>query len=77
MKTEIKFSPIAESYFSGKQQLTDAMIDLAHHIHNPPPEMRKLPDGVTEADIAKIRLFHEKLAELGLIYDRKIKPLKI
>lgn len=74
---EIKFSPIAETYFSGKQQLTEALVDLAHHIHAPAPALRKLPDMVTEDDITKIRLFHEKLAELAKIYDLQIKPLNI
>jgi hypothetical protein len=53
------------------------LMQIANHLHNPPPAERKTPEQIIAPDITKLKQAHMKLREMADILGIEIQALEI
>lgn len=61
----IKAQERVDAYYSGKEQIVATLMQIANHLHNPPPTERKAPEQIIAPDITKLKQAHMKLREMS------------
>jgi hypothetical protein len=66
-----------DAYYSGKEQIVATLMQIANHLHNPPPAERKTPEQIIAPDITRLKQAHMKLREMADILGIETQALEI